>query len=103
MFKNLNISFATPVNGGTVDAPQAMAPSLRADLYALMDQVKLWLIGDAGRGRAGDGVNYSEAMNTIQKYFPHAKMGLESMGNIEGETSIVVCGVVNMILEMSKW
>jgi len=103
MFKNLNISFATPVNGGTADTPQAMAPSLRTDLYSLMDQVKPWLIGDAGRGRAGDGVNYSEPMNTIQKYFPDAKMGLEFMGSAEGEASVVVCGVVNMILEMSKW
>ena len=103
MFRNLNISFPVPANGGKVDAAQAMVPFLRVDIYALMDQVKPWLIGDMGRGRAGDGVSYSGAMSVIQKYFPDAKMELEATGNTEGETLIVVRGVINMILELSKW
>jgi len=103
MFRNLNISLSVPANSGKNNAAQAMVPSLRTDLYTLMDQVKPWLVGDMGRGKAGDGVNYSWAMNVIQKYFPDAKMGLGDMGNTEGETLVVVRGVINMILELSKW
>jgi len=80
-----------------------MSPSLRSDIYAAMDQVKPWLIGDPSRAKAGDGVSYSGLMNIIQNHFPEAKMGLDSMGNTEGEASVVVSGITNMILEMSRW
>ncbi|KIM86049.1 hypothetical protein PILCRDRAFT_816592 [Piloderma croceum F 1598] len=103
MFRNLNstLAAANAVNGRKTD--KSMSPNLRSDIYAAMDQVKPWLTGDLSRARAGDGVSYSEPMNIIQKHFPETNMGLDSIGNTEGETSVVVSGITNMILELSKW
>ncbi|KAJ7766994.1 hypothetical protein DFH07DRAFT_335269 [Mycena maculata] len=86
---------------GTTAAPTAIAPTLRSDIYTAIDQVKAWVIG--GMGQAGDGMSYGSVLATIQKHFPDTKMGLENMGSAENEVSVVVCGVTNMILEMSKW
>jgi hypothetical protein len=103
MFRNLSstLAAANAVNGGKTD--KSMSPNLRSDIYVAMDQVKSWLTGDLSHARAGDGVSYSEPMNIIQKHFPDTKMGLDSIGNTEGETSVVVSGITNMILELSKW
>jgi hypothetical protein len=98
--------FASLTSSSTVakgDAPKAMAPTLRSDIYSSMDQVKAWLIGGFGAGQAGDGVSFGSILSTIQKYFPDTKMGLESRGHPEGEVAIIVGGVTNMVLEMSKW
>jgi hypothetical protein len=100
MFRNLNSTLAAP---NAVKIDKSMSPNLRSDIYAAMDQVKPWLTGNLGHARAGDGVSYSEPMNIIQKHFPNTKMGLDSIGNAEGETSVVVSGITNMILELSKW
>jgi len=80
-----------------------MSPTLRTDIYSAMDQVKTWIIGGAGGGQAGDGVSFGTIMATIQKHFPDAKMGLEMIGHAESEVAVVVGGVTNMIMEMSRW
>lgn len=103
MFRNLSSSLAAPsaVNGGKTD--KSVSPSLRSDIYAAIDQVKPWLTADLSRARVGDGMSYAGLMDIIQKHFPDKKMGLDSMGSTEGEASVVVSGVTNMILEMSRW
>ncbi|KAJ7675270.1 hypothetical protein B0H17DRAFT_1161645 [Mycena rosella] len=99
MFRQLSNQLAATAK--TTEAPKAIAPTLRSDTYTAMDQAKSWIIG--GMGQAGDGVSYGSVLATIQKHFPDAKMGLENMGSAENEVSVVVCGVTNMILEMSRW
>ncbi|KAJ7150116.1 hypothetical protein C8R43DRAFT_1006282 [Mycena crocata] len=99
MFRQLSNQLAATAK--TTEAPKAIAPTLRSDIYTAMDQTKSWVIG--GMGQAGDGVSYSSVLATIQKHFPDTKMGLENFGSAENEVSVVVCGVTNMVLEMSKW
>ncbi|KAH7929560.1 hypothetical protein BV22DRAFT_1102367 [Leucogyrophana mollusca] len=103
MFRNLSSTLAAVnANGAKADDKKSMSPSLRSDIYSIVDQAKPWLIGGMG-GQAGDGVSYQSIVTTIQKHFAQTKVGLDSVGNAEGETSIVVAGITNMILEMSKW
>ncbi|KAJ7435457.1 hypothetical protein B0H11DRAFT_1715837 [Mycena galericulata] len=99
MFRQLSNQFAAGLK--TTDVPKAIAPTLRSDIYTAIDQTKTWLIG--GIGQAGDGVSYGSVLANIQKHFPDFKMGLENFGSAENEVSVVVCGVTNMILEMSRW
>jgi hypothetical protein len=103
MFRNLSgtLAAANAVYGGKTEKP--MSPCLRSDIYMLMDQVKPWLVADLDRARAGDGVSYSGLMSIIKKHFPDAKLGLDSRGDKEGEVSVVVSGITNMIFEMSRW
>jgi len=103
MFRNLSgtLAAANAVYGGKTEKP--MSPCLRSDIYVLMDQVKPWLVADLDRARAGDGVSYSGLMSIIKKHFPDAKLGLDSRGDTEGEVSVVVSGITNMIFEMSRW
>jgi len=56
-----------------------------------------------GGGQAGDGVSFGPIVSTIQKHFPDVKIGMDAVGHADGEVAIVVGGIVNMILEMSKW
>lgn len=102
MFRNLSSTLAA-TNATKADAKKSMSPSLRADIYSAMDQVKSWLMGGVGGGQAGDGVSFGPILSTIQKHFPDTKIGLDSVGQAEGEAAIVVGGVTNMIMEMSKW
>jgi hypothetical protein len=97
MFRSLSKLAAAGAN--TTEASKAMSPTLRADIYTAIDQTKLWIIGGVG----GDGVSFGSIVSTIQKHFPETTMGLESMAQVESETAIVVGGITNMILEMSKW
>lgn len=99
MFRQLSNQLAAAAK--TTEVPKAIAPTLRSDIYTAIDQTKSWLIG--GLGQAGDGMSYAPVLSTIQKHFSEAKMGLENIGSAENEVSVVVCGVTNMILEMSKW
>ncbi|KAF8839953.1 hypothetical protein BDN67DRAFT_969280 [Paxillus ammoniavirescens] len=105
MFKNWQTTLAT-ASGAKADA-KTMSPTLRADIYSSVDQAKPWLIGGgpgSGGGRqAGDGVSFQPILTTIQKHFPDMKLGLESVGNVEAEVAVIVAGVTNMVLEMSKW
>ncbi|KAJ7230915.1 hypothetical protein B0H12DRAFT_1029794 [Mycena haematopus] len=100
MFRQLSNQLAAAAK--TTEVPKAIAPTLRSDIYSAIDQTKLWIIG-GGLGQAGDGISFGPLLATIQKHFPDTKMGLENIGSAESEVSVVVCGVTNMILEMSKW
>ncbi|KAJ7766200.1 hypothetical protein B0H16DRAFT_1309503 [Mycena metata] len=99
MFRQLSNQLAAAAK--TTDVPKAMAPTLRTDIYTAMDQTKSWLVGTAGQ--AGDGMSFGSVLATIQKHFPDTKIGLEHIGSAENEVQNIVCGVTNMILEMSKW
>ncbi|KAJ3807820.1 hypothetical protein EV368DRAFT_74299 [Lentinula lateritia] len=77
---------------------KCISPTLRSDIYTTIDQCKAWLAGT--RGQAGDGVSYAPMLHTIQKHFP---IGLEALGQIEAEVGVIVGGITNMVLEMSKW
>jgi len=101
MFRQFSNQLAAAIK--TTDAPKAISPTLRSDIYTAMDQTKTWLIGGGLGGQAGDGMSYGSVLATIQKHFPDTKMGLENIGSAENEVSVVVCGVTNMVLEMSKW
>jgi len=102
MFRNFSQQLAAAGSGST-DAKKSMSPTLRTDIYSAIDQVKNWIIGGAGGGQAGDGVSFGPIITTIQKHFPDAKMGLEMIGHAESEVAVVVGGVTNMIMEMSRW
>jgi len=105
MFRNWQTTLAT-ASAAKADA-KTMSPTLRTDIYSSVDQAKPWLIGGGpgtGGGRqAGDGVSFQPILTTIQKHFPDMKLGLESVGNAEAEVAVIVAGVTNMVLEMSKW
>ncbi|KAJ3757186.1 hypothetical protein EV360DRAFT_46548 [Lentinula raphanica] len=80
---------------------KSMSPTLRSDVYTTIDQCKAWLAGM--RGQTGDGVSYAPMLNTIKKHFPKTTIGLEALGQIEVEVGVIVGGITNMVLEMSKW
>jgi hypothetical protein len=101
MFRNLNSQL--PAANANAEAKKVMSPALRPDIYSAIDQTKSWLIGGIGEGQAGDGVSFGPIMSKIQKHFPDTKLGLESIGQVESEVAVVVGGVTNMVLEMSKW
>ncbi|KII95440.1 hypothetical protein PLICRDRAFT_97621 [Plicaturopsis crispa FD-325 SS-3] len=104
MFRNLASTLAAANNAaGKGDKPKAMAPSLRADIYTAIEQTKNWVIGGIGGGQAGDGVSFRSILPTLQKHFPETKIGMDTVGQADGEIAVVVGAVTNMILEMSKW
>jgi len=76
---------------------KSISPTLRSDIYTAIDQCKSWVVG------AGDGVSYTPVLNTIQKHFPNTRIGLEAIGQTEVEVAVLVGGITNMVLEMSKW
>jgi len=90
----------------TVGTPKAdaktMSPTLRSDIYTALDQAKPWLMGTTPR-QAGDGVSYQPILAIIHHHFPDLKLGIESIGNTEAEVALIVAGITNMVLEMSKW
>ncbi|KAF5388706.1 hypothetical protein D9757_004869 [Collybiopsis confluens] len=77
---------------------KSIAPTLRSDVYTAIEQCKVWMSGAAGQ--VGDGVSYTSVLKTIQKHFAKAKIGL---AQTEAEVAVVIGGITNMILEMSKW
>ncbi|KAF9234818.1 hypothetical protein BU15DRAFT_52094 [Melanogaster broomeanus] len=108
MFKNWQNTLATAAASGAAKADaKTMSPTLRSDIYSAVDQAKPWLIGGApGAGtvrHAGDGVSFQPLLATIQKHFPAMSLGLESVGSAEAEVAVIVAGITNMVLEMSKW
>jgi hypothetical protein len=103
MFRNLSSQLAAAATGTNAEANKAMSPTLRSDIYSAMDTAKSWIVGGLGAGQAGDGVSYGTIVSTIQKHFPTAKVGLESIGNAEGEAATIIGGITNMIMEYSKW
>ncbi|KAF8161517.1 hypothetical protein B0H34DRAFT_653043 [Crassisporium funariophilum] len=106
MFRNLSSQLAG-ASGANSDAKKVLSPTLRPDVYTLIDKTKLWAIGglSAGAGgQAGDGVSYGPLLAVIQKHLPETKkLGLESFGQPESEIAVIVGGITNMILELSKW
>lgn len=102
MFKNWQNTLATATAGTAKADAKTMSPTLRSDIYTALDQVKPWLVGATPR-HAGDGVSYQPILAIIHKHFPDLKLGLESVGNVEAEVAVIVAGITNMVLEMSKW
>ncbi|KAF5353055.1 hypothetical protein D9758_008799 [Tetrapyrgos nigripes] len=102
MFRNLSSQLAAAAAGGNAEQ-KSMSPTLRSDIYTAVDKTKSWLAGNGGNGQAGDGVSYSNVLSIIQKHFPNVKIGLEGIGQTESEVGVIVGGVTNMVLEMSKW
>lgn len=103
MFRNLSRQLAAAATTGDAEAKKVMSPNLRSDIYSAVDQAKSWVIGGLGGGQAGDGVSYGAMLSAIQKHFPDTKLGLESVGQAEGEVAVIVGGITNMIMEFSKW
>lgn len=107
MFRSLANQFVNPVQGGGTssdgDSKKTMAPTLRSDVYSAIDMTKAWLTGGLGRGQAGDGVSYQSILTLAQKHFPDLKLGLESVGQTESEVAVIIGGVTNMVMELSKW
>ncbi|KAG5653122.1 hypothetical protein H0H81_002189 [Sphagnurus paluster] len=100
MFRNFSSQLVAAATGKE-EAKKVMNPNLRSDIYTVVDQTKMWVAGT--RGQPGDGVSYNAILATIQKHFPHAKLGLEAVGNAESEVAVVVGGITNMIMEYSMW
>ncbi|GLB38060.1 hypothetical protein LshimejAT787_0411110 [Lyophyllum shimeji] len=100
MFRNLSSQLAAAATGKD-EAKKVMSPTLRSDIYTVVDLAKSWITG--GRGQAGDGVSYGAILSTIQKHFPDVKVGLESVGHAENEVAVIVGGITSMILEYSRW
>ena len=102
MFKNWQNTLAAASAPTSKADPKSMSPTLRSDIYASLDQTKPWLVGATPR-HAGDGVSYQPILTIIHKHFPDLTLGIESVGNVEAEVALVVAGITNMVLEMSKW
>ncbi|KAK0221199.1 hypothetical protein EDD85DRAFT_960366 [Armillaria nabsnona] len=103
MFRNFSSQLAAAAVGNNSGDKKTMSPTLRSDIYTAVDQANSWLSGGKGGSLPGDGVSYGAVLATIQKHFPDTKIGIDSLGNTESEVAIVVGGVTNMVLEMSKW
>ncbi|KAF8959978.1 hypothetical protein BDZ97DRAFT_1922576 [Flammula alnicola] len=104
MFRNLTTQLTQTASGANADAKKVLSPALRPDIYGLIDTTKTWAIGGLGGGQAGDGVSYGPILATIKKHLPETKKpGLESFGQAEGEIAVIIGGITNMILELSKW
>lgn len=103
MFRNLTSQLVAAGGKGDAEAKKTLSPALRSDIYSVIDKVKSWTIGGLGGGQAGDGVSYGPILATIQKHFPETKLGLESIGHTDSEVAVIVGGVTNMIMELSKW
>ncbi|KAF6746767.1 hypothetical protein DFP72DRAFT_620850 [Ephemerocybe angulata] len=110
MFRSLANQFVNPggvgAGGsgvGSDESKKTMAPTLRSDVYSAIDGVKAWLSGGQGRGQAGDGVSYQSILSLIQKHFPKTQIGLDAVGQTENEVALIIGGVTNMIMEVSKW
>ncbi len=107
MFRSFSDQISS--GGATKSADNAkkkvLSPALRPDIYTLVDQTTLWVIGrGSNAGQPGDGVSYGSLFSTIQKHFPDTQRpGIELYTQAEGEVAVVVGGVTNMILELSKW
>jgi len=104
MFRNLTSQLAAASGANATDTKKVLSPSLRPDIYNLVDNTKTWIIGGTSAGQAGDGVSYGPILAKIQAHIPETrKPGLEAFGQAEGEIAVVVGGITNMILELSKW
>ncbi|KAG6902278.1 hypothetical protein C0995_002210 [Termitomyces sp. Mi166 len=101
MFRNLSSQIAAAAVSKDGDKKKVMSPTLRSDIYAVIDQAKAWISG--ARGQPGDGVSYGAILSIIQKHFPELTLGLESVGHAESEVAVIIGGITNMIMEYSMW
>ncbi|KAF9525004.1 hypothetical protein CPB83DRAFT_860391 [Crepidotus variabilis] len=91
-------------NSNSSTEKKVLSPTLRPDIYSLVDQTKIWLLSDSTAGQPGDGVTYGPLLTVIQKHIPSVKKpGLEAFGQVEGEVAVIVGGITSMILELSRW
>lgn len=103
MFRNF-ASQLTAAAGANDRAKKAPSPTLRSDIYSLVDKTPGWIAGGQSGGQAGDGVSYGALLALIQKHIPETKkLGLEFFGQLDSEIAIIVGGVTNLILELSRW
>ena len=103
MFRNF-ANQLTAAAGANDGAKKVLSPSLRPDIYSLVDKTPGWIAGGQSGGQAGDGVSYGALLTPIQKHLPETKkLGLESFGQLDSEIAIIVGGVTNLILELSRW
>ena len=101
MFRNFTSQLTAAAEAS---AKKALSPTLRPDIYNLIDKTKVWIAGGQGGGQAGDGVSYNALLAPIQKHLPETKkLGLESFAQLDGEIAVIVGGITNLILELSKW
>ncbi|KAN0081477.1 hypothetical protein V8E55_009101 [Tylopilus felleus] len=98
MFKNWQQTLAA----ASKPEPKSMSPTLRADIYTALDQSTPWLIGTSPR-HAGDGVSYQPILALVHTHFPELSLAIDAVGNVEPEVALIVAGITNMVLEMSKW
>ncbi|KAF8415849.1 hypothetical protein L210DRAFT_3430478, partial [Boletus edulis BED1] len=52
---------------------------------------------------AGDALSYQPILALIHTHFPDLAPAIDVLGNVEAEVALIVAGITNMILEMSKW
>lgn len=103
MFRNF-ASQLTAAAGANSGAKKVPSPTLRSDIYSLVDKTPGWMAGGKSGGQAGDGVSYDALLALIQKHIPETKkLGLEFFGQLDSEIAIIVGGVTNLILELSRW
>ncbi|KAF8805240.1 hypothetical protein BYT27DRAFT_7192968 [Phlegmacium glaucopus] len=103
MFRSFT-SQLTAAAGANAGAKKELSPTLRPDIYGLIDKTQGWIAGGQGGGQAGDGVSYSALLAPIQKHLPETKkLGLESFGQPDSEIAVIVGGITNLILELSRW
>ncbi|TFK45130.1 hypothetical protein BDQ12DRAFT_674188 [Crucibulum laeve] len=102
MFRSFTNQLAAAASNNA-EAKKVMSPTLRSDIYSVVDKTKSWMISGLGGGQAGDGVSYGPILAIIQKHFPDLKLGLEFVGQTEGEVAMIVGGITNMVMEFSKW
>ncbi|KAL0572394.1 hypothetical protein V5O48_009572 [Marasmius crinis-equi] len=98
----LNLGQIAAAAAGTTDK-KTMSPTLRGDMYSVIDQTKAWIVGGPVTGQPGDGVSYKNILTTVRKHFPRTDLGYDLVGQTESEVAVVVGGVTDMVLEMSKW
>ena len=107
MFRNF-ASQLTAAAGANDRSKKVPSPTLRSDIYSLVDKIPGWIAGGGNQsgaaGQAGDGVSYTALLALIQKHIPDTKkLGLEFFGQLDSEIAIIVGGVTNLILELSRW
>ncbi|KAF9258343.1 hypothetical protein L218DRAFT_964504 [Marasmius fiardii PR-910] len=104
MFRDLSrqLAAAAGVSNGATEK-KTMSPTLRSDMYTAIDQTKVWIVGGAVAGQPGDGVSYKNILSNVRKHFPRTDIGYDLVGQVETEVAVVVGGVTDMVLEMSKW
>ena len=103
-FANQLTAAAAAANSASSGSKKVPSPTLRSDIYSLVDKTPGWMAGGQSGGQAGDGVSYDALLALIQKHIPETKkLGLEFFGQLDSEIAIIVGGVTNLILELSRW